>query len=69
MATEKVRIGDSIKLDTDRFEDSGQVYQIVNVSYRVDRQDKYTTAVDLIIENIDGEVLERTVASHQIIKV
>lgn len=68
MITERVQAGDTIKLDTDNWDDVG-TFNVLSASYRADNQAKYTTAVDLIIENVDGEVLKRTVASHQIIKL
>lgn len=66
--SDRVKVGDTIKLDTDKFDDLG-VYNIISVRYRIDEQDKYTTAVDLVIEDVNGVVLKRTIASHQIIKL
>lgn len=49
------------KLDTDRWDDIGEVYTVIS-SYRRPN----STAVELLLEKSDGTQLSKVVAIHQI---
>lgn len=49
------------KLDTDRWDDIGEVYTVIS-SYRRPN----STAVELLLEKSDGTPLSKVVAIHQI---
>jgi hypothetical protein len=57
-----IKVGDVISLDNDKWYDLGKKYHVIGVSYRPN-----STAVDLVLEDDDDNIIHRTEASNQII--
>ena len=52
---------DKIKIDADNWDDVGKIY---NVHFAKVRED--SSALELVIEDKEGEITHRTVAYHQV---
>jgi hypothetical protein len=50
-----------VKIDNDKWEDANKVFYVHSSLNRVD-----STAVELVLEDKDGNIHKRVVASHQI---
>ena len=60
----RVRPGDTIRLDDDKWDHHNQDYYVHLVEYRKD-----STATELTLEDAHGNIFKTVVASHQIVKV
>lgn len=53
---------DKIKIDSDDWKDAGRIYSVHSAKRRED-----STAMELVLEDEEGQVTYRTVAYHQVI--
>ena len=61
---DRVIVGDTIRLDDDKWDHHNQDYYVHMVDYRKD-----STATELTLEDYHGNIFTVVVASHQIVKV
>lgn len=61
---DRIKAGDTVKLDTDMWVHHGQEFYVHTVKYR-----ENSTATELTLEDNNSNIFTITIASHQIIKV